>query len=216
MKEQRIRITFEKTSAMRYTGHLDLRRAWERTFRRADLPLAYSKGYTPRPQFNFAAPLPLGFLSTYELADFWLEERRDLKIIYQNLTQAVPPGITLRDVLEIPHLHRDKLPTLVRAADYESILSKKLPSLTSEMERLRKADEIIRQRRGNKYDLSELLHEIERLPDTPGGQQRLWMKLSLLPGATGRPDEVIEEMGGNAHTCHIVRTMIHLKRSTHD
>ena len=45
----RIRITFSKTAAMRYTGHLDLHRAWERTFRRAGLPLAYSQGFHPQP-----------------------------------------------------------------------------------------------------------------------------------------------------------------------
>lgn len=216
MKEQRIRITFAKITAMRYTGHLDLRRAWERTFRRAGLPLAYSQGYTPRPQFNFAAPLPLGFLSTYELADFWLEEHRRLEIIHHKLAQAAPPGITLREVLDIPHLHRDKLPTLVQAADYEVRLSPNLQDIEDQIDRLRTADEIIRQRRDNKYDMTALLFTLKRLPDTPKGQQRLWMKLSLLPGATGRPDEVIDEMGGNSQSCRITRTMIHLKRSSQD
>jgi len=58
MKKQRIRITFSKTEAMRFTGHLDLILTWERTFRRAALPLSYSEGFNPRPVINFAAPLP--------------------------------------------------------------------------------------------------------------------------------------------------------------
>jgi radical SAM-linked protein len=44
---------------MRYTGHLDLHRAWERTFRRARLPLAYSQGFHPQPRLNLACALPL-------------------------------------------------------------------------------------------------------------------------------------------------------------
>ena len=216
MKEQRVRITFEKTTAMRYTGHLDLRRAWERTFRRSGLPLAYSQGYTPRPQFNFAAPLPLGFLSTYELADFWLEEHQDLKTIHQKLTDAVPPGISLREVVDIPHLHRDKLPTLVQAADYEIKLSANLQDVEDQINRLRKADKIIRQRRGDTYNLTNLLLALKRLADSREGKQRLWMKMSLLPGATGRPDEVVDEMGGDVYSSDIIRTMIHLKKTTQD
>ena len=45
---------FSKTDAMRYTGHLDLHRAWERTFRRAGLPLAYTQGFSPHPRINLA------------------------------------------------------------------------------------------------------------------------------------------------------------------
>ena len=74
MKKQRIRISFSKTEAMRFTGHLDLILTWERTFRRADLPLSYSEGFNPRPVINLAAPLPLGFISTAEIGDFWLSE----------------------------------------------------------------------------------------------------------------------------------------------
>ena len=70
----RLRIYFIKNQQMRYTSHLDLHRAWERAFRRADLPLAYSEGFSPRPVLNIAAPLPLGFMSTSEIGDFWLHE----------------------------------------------------------------------------------------------------------------------------------------------
>jgi radical SAM-linked protein len=45
---------------MRYTGHLDLYRTWERTLRRAGLPLAYSQGFKPHPRIVLACALPLG------------------------------------------------------------------------------------------------------------------------------------------------------------
>ena len=60
----RIRVTFAKTEPMRFTSHLDLFRAWERTFRRAGLPILFSQGYNPRPRMQLAAALPLGFTSS--------------------------------------------------------------------------------------------------------------------------------------------------------
>ena len=46
----RIRITFAKTGALRYIGHLDLHRMWERVARRAGLSLAYTQGFHPQPK----------------------------------------------------------------------------------------------------------------------------------------------------------------------
>src|SRR3972149_7725894 len=70
----RYRITFAITHAMRYVGHLDLLRAWERTLRRAELPLAYTQGFHPHPRIQIAAALPLGCTAAAELMDLWLED----------------------------------------------------------------------------------------------------------------------------------------------
>ena len=74
---QRLRLTFAKTEAMRFTGHLDLHHTWERTFRRAGLPLAYSQGFNPHPRLNLASALPLGFTSECEVIDVWLEQEME-------------------------------------------------------------------------------------------------------------------------------------------
>ena len=70
----RLRLLFGKTVLMRYTSHLDTQRALERTIRRAQLPLAYSEGFTPHAKIHFASALPLGYISIGELADIWLTE----------------------------------------------------------------------------------------------------------------------------------------------
>ena len=88
----RVRITFSKTPAMRYTGHLDLHRAWERAFRRAGLPLAYSQGFHPGPRLNLACALPLGFTSECEIVDAWLDGDLALSEIETALTGALPPA----------------------------------------------------------------------------------------------------------------------------
>ena len=51
----RLRITFAKQNALRYTGHLDLHRIWERAARRAELPLAYSQGFHQQPKISLAS-----------------------------------------------------------------------------------------------------------------------------------------------------------------
>ncbi len=63
----RYRLRFHKTEAMRFTGHLDLHRALERTIRRSGLPLAYTRGFSPHPRLQLAAALPLGFVSRAEV-----------------------------------------------------------------------------------------------------------------------------------------------------
>ena len=65
----RVRITYTKSGGLRYTGNLDMHKIWERTMRRARLPLAYSQGFHPQPRINQASPLPLGMVSQVEMVD---------------------------------------------------------------------------------------------------------------------------------------------------
>ncbi len=56
----RLRITFSKSGSLRYTGHLDLHSIWERTIRRAGLPLLYP-GLSPWPEDPIGVGLASGF-----------------------------------------------------------------------------------------------------------------------------------------------------------
>jgi len=90
----RIQVIFSKTDHMRYTSHLDVHRTWERTLRRARLPLAYSQGFNKRPKINLAAALPLGFTSSCEIVEFWLDGDPSKNEIESRLKEAAPPGIS--------------------------------------------------------------------------------------------------------------------------
>lgn len=192
---QRLRLTFAKTSAMKYTGHLDTHLAWERTFRRARLPLVYSQGFHPQPKIQLAAALPLGFTSDCELADIWLETALPLDQIRAALEPAMPPGLGLIAVAEAP-LDAPALQTRVRAALYRVTLTSLLPPETVDA---RVADlldqaEIRRVRRDKTYDLRPLIERLERLR-TAGDTHFLDMQLAAREAATGRPEEVIEALG---------------------
>ena len=128
----RIRITFAKTEAMRYTGHLDLQRAWERTFRRARLPLAYSQGFHPQARLNLACALPLGFTSQCELLDAWLETSLQMNDILSALVRAAPPGIEITHLEEIT----ERLPALqtqVTSAEFVVTLLDAFPDLADRL-----------------------------------------------------------------------------------
>src|SRR5512146_3064799 len=97
----RIRITFTKQGALRYTGHLDLHRLWERALRRASLPLAYSQGFHPQPKMNMAAALPLGFSSRCEMMDLKFEQDIPLAELPERLNGTLPAGLRVTGVEQV-------------------------------------------------------------------------------------------------------------------
>src|SRR5215211_7903493 len=118
----RIRITFIKQGALRYTGHLDLHRLWERAARRAELPLAYSQGFHPQPKLNMAAALPLGFSSRCEVMDMKLEHDIPLGDLPTRLNETLPSGLQVVDVQQVDE-RAPALQTQVASAEYEVTLT---------------------------------------------------------------------------------------------
>jgi len=192
MKKQRYRVYFSKTDKMRFTGHLDLILTWERTFRRAGLPLAYSEGFSPHPVLNMAAPLPLGFTSTGEIGDFWLSDIVTIDKFRSDLEKSLPPGLLLREIREIDDIFGPKLPSLVLAASYSITINEIHPELAADINELIISQNLIRERKGKSYDLRPLIISLEPDQSNPNIVQ---MTLSNLPGATGRPDEVLAALG---------------------
>jgi hypothetical protein len=92
----RIRLTFTKEGALRFVGHLDLVRMWERAFRRAKLPLAYTLGFTPHPRLTFAAPLALGATSEAELLDVYLREALTAETVTDRIAAELPEGCAVQ------------------------------------------------------------------------------------------------------------------------
>ena len=70
LPKQRVRLLHAKGEAVKFISHQDEFRLWERTLRRAGLPLLYKQGFNPQPHMHFAAPLGVGF--TDNEANVWL------------------------------------------------------------------------------------------------------------------------------------------------
>jgi radical SAM-linked protein len=209
----RYRLTFAKREAMRFTGNLDLHRTLERSMRRANLPLVYSEGFTPRPKITLASALPLGYTSEYELADFWLKVVIAVEDVREALGKSIPPGLGLID-LKVVDLQAAKLQNAITSATFLVSLLEPTPKLDQKVAAMMVEEEIMREkvRKGKKrvYNLRELIEAIRVLPEDENGHQCLEMRLRAGEGTTGRPDDVLIELGIDPLTTRIHRTMIEL------
>jgi radical SAM-linked protein len=203
---QRLRLTFGKMGPTRFIGHLDLARTLERSLNRAEIPLAYTQGYNPRPRLQFAAALPLGFTSTCELADIWLLESVDPNEAKEKLIRAMAPGIIVHSLREVD-LNGGAVQNQIRAAIYQVMMLDPIdvPLVQESIEELWASDSIIRERRGKNYNLRPLIDELS-CQVTDDNQALLTMKLSLLPSKTGRPDEVLMALDLDPLAARIERT----------
>lgn len=192
----RIRITFSKQGALRYTGHLDLHKLWERAARRAELPLAYSQGFHPQPKMNLASALPLGFSSRCEMLDMRLERDITLDGLPERLNSTLPSGIQVLNVEQVEE-RAPALQTQVASAEYEVRMIDPSSSLRAgfgeDLQRrigsVMESESIVRTRRGKEYDLRPLIEELDVLDD------KIVMRLAAREGATGRPEEVLDVLG---------------------
>jgi radical SAM-linked protein len=100
----RVRIRFAKVGKIRWTSHRDLARMWERAFRRAQLPVAYSAGFSPRPRVSFGLALPTGHESVAEYLDVELVDLAggDVATLAERLSAALPLGVDALAVEPIP------------------------------------------------------------------------------------------------------------------
>jgi radical SAM-linked protein len=117
LTKQRLRITFGKFGALKYTSNLDVAKLWERVLRRADLPLLYTQGFNTRPRLQLATALPLGITSECELIDVFLREIIEINGLIERLHEVSPAGLRVLDVEDIP-VRSDNLQQLVRSAEY--------------------------------------------------------------------------------------------------
>lgn len=102
---ERIRVRFSKVGKVRFTSHRDLARIWERALRRADLPVAYTEGFSPRPKLSFGLALSTGYESLGEYLDVAFPEGAgpvDLEQLPALLVPALPAGIEVQAAVALP------------------------------------------------------------------------------------------------------------------
>lgn len=208
----RLRIRFAKQGALRYTGHLDLHKIWERTARRADLPLAYSQGFHPQPKIYLASALPLGFSSRCELLDMKLKNDVPMDGLRERIQNAVPSGLQIIDVQQVDDL-LPALQTQLTSAEYEVAFVDPVDPdwLRERVAAVLATESLPRERRGKAYNLRPLIEELTlTLPPSPLSEDAplLIMKLTAREGATGRPEEVLDQLGVRVESTRIERSRL--------
>ena len=196
---QRLRITFAKGGPIKYISHLDLMRTWERALRRAQVPLAYSEGFNPRPNISIAAPLPVGFTGRGEVMDVVLWRRTSPYNLIKRLKLHLPLGLEILSVEEV-YLSLPSLQSQMRYAEYRVVVESEeaLAEMEKRVEQVLSARSLPRQRerkgKVTEYDLRPLIDDLW-IEGREGAACVLGMRLQSDSQATGRPDEVLEVMG---------------------
>jgi radical SAM-linked protein len=103
----RIRLRFTKLGKIRFTSQRDVARMWERALRRAELPLAYTEGFSPRPQLSFGLALPTTCESLAEYLDVVLDDERpettavSVEDLPDRMSGLLPEGLSVTDAGEV-------------------------------------------------------------------------------------------------------------------
>lgn len=192
----KIIAAFEKREGISYTSHLDVQRTLHRTFRRAGIPLAYSKGFNPHPKLSFATALATGYTSSGEWFEVEVSEPIALETFIARVNAAFPNGMRIVQAF-VADASIDTLSKLLRAARYTMELTFSEPvapkAVRDAVEGLMAADAIIVDKRTKsgvkptdiRPDIMEVLAE-----DVSDGTARLVVIGRLTAGGGLRAETV--------------------------
>ncbi|NLN15035.1 MAG: DUF2344 domain-containing protein [Tissierellia bacterium] len=94
-----LRVKFNKKNYLKYIGHLDLLRLFQRSFSRAAIPVKFSEGFNPHPRFSIASPLSLGIESEEEYMDIEMAERIEAEEFIRRMNQVLPKDIQILEAV---------------------------------------------------------------------------------------------------------------------
>jgi radical SAM-linked protein len=212
---QRLRLKFSRGEEIKFISHLDLLRFWERAFRRAGIPLAYSQGFTPHARISVAAPLAVGVTSEAELMDVWLNRWMPPQSFMMMVKRQLPSGFDILDVWEAG-LNIPSLQSCLAFAEYRVALEikKTKQEVESSLQSLLQAKELPwHHSRSNKmhfYDLRALIDDLWLI----GYQDSLYtlgMRLRCDASGSGRPEQVTAALGFPQYPKSIHRIKLILK-----
>jgi radical SAM-linked protein len=202
----RVRIRYAKVGKVRFTGHRDVVRMWERAFRRIGLPVAWSEGFSPHPLISFGLALPTGAESWAEYLDVVLRAPPAIDHLPQRLSSLLPAGV---DALALETLGKEtgSLQQEVSSCSWKlEVLGLAAEELASRVERLLAAPSVLveRERKGRTIHddlrpavLSLAISLVDDVP--PGGATRpggAWINAELATRPRGvRPRELLEGLG---------------------
>lgn len=100
---QWLRVKYAKRGRARFTSHRDFGRAFERSLRRAGVPMAYSSGFSPHPRISYGNAAPTGAASEAEYVEIGLVAMCDPDKVRDALDASLPPGLDVLEVVAATH-----------------------------------------------------------------------------------------------------------------
>lgn len=113
------RIKFRKYGALKFIGHLDVMRYFQKVMRRADIPIQFTGGYSPHMVMSFAQPLGIGLTSSGEYLDIGLAKPISPQEAVKRMNEAMVEGIDVLSFVEIPEDKKQSGMAIVAAASYQ-------------------------------------------------------------------------------------------------
>lgn len=114
----KVRVQFSKHGVVKYIGHLDMMRYFQKALRRADIPIKYSGGFSPHQILSFAQPLGVGVESEGEYFDMELEHEDNLEEMMARLNATMTEGVVIKSMVELPDNAMNAMASIA-AASYE-------------------------------------------------------------------------------------------------
>lgn len=189
----KVRVKFAKEGAMKFIGHLDIMRYFQKAIRRAGIPIAYSGGFSPHMIMSFAAPLGVGVTSSGEYFDMELTETMSSEQMVKRLNDTMADGMKVLSVRQIPDGKASACMALVAAADYlVGFREEKEPSgdWKEKLQQFYAQDAIIIMRKTKRNeqetDIKPWIYRLELRGD------QIWMQLSTGSVHNLKPELVME------------------------
>ncbi len=206
----RLRLVYQKTGNIRFTGTLDIQKIWERSCRRAGLAIAYSQGFHPQARIQQAAPLPLGMEGLEEIVDIWFHGNIDLTNFFEHINNYLPMGINVNSVQKVD-IHESSLQNRVNSVTYliKNIQCISVSQLSERINDLLNAPSTLIEKRGRQINVRELINSMKIQNITDLNRIEILMNLKHLPGKTGRPEDILQLIGIDPTMTGIVRERLH-------
>ena len=212
---QRLRVKFSRGDEIKFISHLDIVRMWQRAFRRANIPLAYSEGFNPHPKISLAAPLPLGVTSEAEFMDVYFTRWVTPHHFIAAVGQELPPGIKILQAAPVG-LNLPALQAQVAFAEYivdieeekdrgevEAAIASMLMKSTLPWQHMRDTGV-------KSYDLRALVDDLWVI-EWKEMSGSLGIRVRCDASGTGRPEQVTAALGFSGRPRSINRTKIIFK-----
>lgn len=198
----KIRVKFRKFGALKFIGHLDMMRYFQKALRRAEIDMKYSEGFNPHMILSFAAPLGVGITSDGEYFDIEVLSTRSTEESLKALNQTMVEGVEVTSYVALPD-NAKKSMSIVAAADYEIYYKEgyEAPKTTEEFRQIyqnfyEEQDSIVILKKTKKsekeMDIKPLIYEFqvrerERKPS-------FYLKVSTGSVDNLKPELVLEQM----------------------
>lgn len=192
---QRIRLQYAKRGRLRFSSHRDFSRAFERSLRRAEIPMAYSAGFHPHPKISYVGAAPTGVGSEAEYLEIALAEYRDPAAVAAALDAVLPDGLDMIRALDVADCPPGSLTEQMQASDWQLELVTDPALLRAAVAELLATESVLVERltKDGRRSLDARAPIISaRVSEHPAGEERAILSVVVRQVTpTVRPDDVL-------------------------